>query len=71
MNKIEEFDISSEEWREYEFGGRTYRINRPSKLYIGSTTHRIVDSDGVTHCCPKPGVGDCVLRWKATPPVSF
>lgn len=64
-------DISSEEWREYDYGGRVYRIERPVELFIGNTSHRIVDSQGITHCCPAPGHHGCVLRWKATPPVSF
>lgn len=70
---MEPKDISSEVWREYDFGGRVYRINLPKALYVrpGGTTHRILDGDGVIHCLPAPGVGDCVLRWKADPPVSF
>lgn len=68
---MEKKDISSEEWREYEFGERLYRIVAPRDLYVGATTHRIVDASGVTHCVPAPGVNGCVLRWKATPPVSF
>lgn len=64
-------DITSEEWREYEFGGRTYRIDQPITLYVGNTTHRVVDANGVTHCVPAPGHHSCVLRWKASPAVSF
>lgn len=64
-------DITTEEWREYDFDGRTYRIEKPKLLVIGTTTHRVVDSAGVTHCVPAPGQSGCVLRWKATPPVSF
>ena len=70
---LEAKDISSEEYREYEFGDRVYRIVAPKILYSrpGGTTHRVVDSVGVTHCVPAPGILGCVLRWKATPPVSF
>ena len=59
-------DISQEEWREYDFGGRTYRIEFPETLYFrpGGETNRVVDSDGVVHCVPFPGVRGCVLRWK-------
>jgi hypothetical protein len=64
-------DISSEEWREYRFGETVHRINKPKALYIGTTTHRVVDSEGVTHCLPAPGQHGCVLTWKADPPVSF
>lgn len=56
-------DLSKELWREYEFGGRVYRINSPQSLWIGTTTHRVLDGGGVVHCCPSPGQGDCVLRW--------
>lgn len=58
--------LKTERWREYEFGGRTYRINRPKALYFrtGGSTHRVVDRNGVVHCVPAPGQGDCVLRWQ-------
>lgn len=67
-------DLTDELYREYDFAGRVYRIEKPKSLYYrpGGTTHRIVDSDGVTHCIPAPGVDGCVLRWKAEPnPVQF
>lgn len=66
-------DISSEEWREYDFGPRPmpYRIDKPKELFLGSTTHRVVDIKGVTHCVPAPGHFGCVVRWQANPPVSF
>lgn len=57
-------DISRELWREYEFGGTIYRISNPVSLYVGQTTHRIVDEDGIVHCVPSVGVNGCVLRWK-------
>lgn len=60
-------DISSEEYREYDFGGRVYRIDNPLTLYMrpNGTTHRVLDEHGIVHCLPAPGQGDCVLRWKA------
>lgn len=63
---LREYDISDEEWREYDFGGRTYRIDKPVKLFlrVGGTTHRVVDSEGVVHCAPTVGQDGCVLRWK-------
>ena len=65
-------DLTGEEWREYEFGGRVYRIDNPSLLIVGTTTHRVVDSSGMTHCLPRPGVDGCVLRWRGkTEPVAF
>ena len=62
---MEEFSLTTEEWREYDFGGRVYRINNPEKLFFrkGGTTHRVVDADGVAHCVPAPGEKGCVLRW--------
>lgn len=64
-------DVSTEQWREYDFAGRVYRIVAPSQLYVGTTTHRVVDVQGVTHCVPAPGHHGCVLRWLANPPVTF
>lgn len=71
-----EKSLTDEEWREYDYGGRVYRIDRPQTLFYrpNGTTHRIVDSDGVAHCVPAPGYFGCVLRWKTfdgEPPVSF
>lgn len=66
MSDLKETDISNELWREYDFGGRVYRIDAPQKLFLrsGGTTHRVVTTDGVAHCVPAPGVQGCVLRWK-------
>lgn len=61
---MEAKDLTKEQWREYDFGGRVYRIVAPQQLYIGTTTHRVVDATGVVHCCPSPGEAGCVLRWK-------
>lgn len=73
---LKQGDLTDEDWREYDFGSRVYRIGHPKTLYYrtGGTTHRIVDADGVVHCVPVPGNGDCVLRWKCKegmPPVQF
>ena len=59
-------DLRMEEFREYDFGGRTYRITNPIAFYsrVGGTTHRVVDGSGLVHCVPAPGVSGCVLRWK-------
>ena len=58
-------DISEELWREYDFGGRIYRIDNPQVLYfkVGGSTHRIEDKEGIVHCVPAPGFNGCVLRW--------
>lgn len=54
-----------ERWREYDFGGRVYRIDNPATVYFrkGGSTHRVVDANGISHCVPAPGVNGCVLRW--------
>lgn len=57
--------ITDEAWREYDFAGRVYRIENPQLLFIGTTTHRVVDAQGVVHCVPVPGSHGCVLRWQA------
>ena len=67
-------DLVKEEWREYDFGGRTYRVDSPQTLWIGNTTHRVLDMAGIVHCVPAPGKDGCALRWKpkdATQPVQF
>lgn len=55
-----------EDWREYDFDGRVYRIEKPVLVEFKkeSTTHRVTDSNGVVHCVPAPGHKGCVLRWK-------
>jgi hypothetical protein len=68
--------ILTEEWREYDFGGRVYRINLPVALFMrkGGSTHRILDRDDVVHCLPAPGYNGCILRWSnkdKTNPVEF
>ncbi len=65
-SELKESSLATEAYREYDFGGRTYRINDPKSLFIrvGGTTHRVVDKDGVVHCVPAPGNNGCVLRWK-------
>lgn len=59
--------LTDEVWREYDFGGRVYRIENPVELAyrVDGTTHRVTDPNGVAHCLPMPGSGDCVLRWKS------
>lgn len=62
---IKNNDITTELYREYDFGGRIYRIDNPQKLFIrvGGSTHRVLDEYGIVHCVPAPGVQGCVLRW--------
>ena len=49
LKKIELTGV--EEWREYDFGGRVYRIDlvpASVEFYSGSTTHRVTGGDGMT-----------------------
>lgn len=73
---MEPRDLTVESYREYDFGGRVYRIDAPKSLYcrVGGSTHRVVDQTGLVHCVPAPGNAGCVLRWLAkdiTAPVIF
>lgn len=73
---MNEYPLKDEEWREYDFGGRVYRIDKPQKLYLraNGTTHRVLDSEGIVHCVPSVGIEGCVLRWKTkdiNKPVQF
>lgn len=61
--KMERKDLSKEEWREYDWDGRIYRIVAPIALWAGVTTHRVLDSNEVVHCVPNVGHMGCVLRW--------
>jgi hypothetical protein len=70
FNNLQQFDLLVEKWREYDFGGRVYRIESPKTLYVrsGGSTHRVVDTAGVVHCVPAPGERGCVLRWQSVDP---
>lgn len=63
LKKIDVRDI--EEWREYDFSGRVYRIVKPAFIEFrpGGDTHRVTDASGIVHCVPAPGANGCVLRW--------
>ena len=67
MSDLKEYNLRGiEEWREYDFSGRVYRITKPQKVMFraGGTTHRVIDAEGIAHCVPAPGEQGCVLRWK-------
>lgn len=57
-------DISSEEYRVYEFSsGKAVRIDNPLRLNVSpSGGHRLFDAEGISHYIPKGWVW---LRWKA------
>ena len=60
-------DISHEMWREYEYNGHVFRVDQPVALIlrVGSTGHRIVDTENDAHYFPGPStLGKAVaLRW--------
>lgn len=56
-------DISSEEYRTYEFADSIIKINGPLMLNISkSGGHRIFDNQGISHYIPS---GYRHLSWKA------
>jgi len=61
---LEFADISSEQFREYQFkGGAVVRITSPLKLHVSdSGGHRIFDERGESHYIPAKWIH---LRWKA------
>jgi hypothetical protein len=63
---LKQQSLHMELYREYDFNNRVYRIDNPQRLYYrdGGTTHRVITEDGVAHCVPAPGTGNCVLRWQ-------
>lgn len=55
-------DISSEEFRRYEFPGDAFvLIKQPLRLSVGPSGHRIFTADGICHYIPK---GWIHLWWK-------
>lgn len=67
MSDMKEIKVAGvEEWREYDFDGRVYRIENPTLVQFkpDSSTHRVTDAAGVVHCVPAPGHFGCILRWK-------
>lgn len=56
-------DISSEEYRLYEFAASTVRINEPLGLAVSdSGGHRVFDASGKSHYIPSGWVH---LEWKS------
>lgn len=56
-------DISSEEYREYNFGtDKLVRILNPLQLKVSGGGHRVLDAQGISHYVPK---GWHHLCWKA------
>lgn len=56
-------DISSEEYREYNFGSDGFvKIRNPMKLHVSENGHRIFSANGDSHYIPK---GWICLTWKS------
>lgn len=57
------YDISAEQYREYTYGnGDKFRVTAPTALYIlPNGSHRVVDTNGVTH---RPTPGYVGISWK-------
>ena len=74
---MEPKDVSKEARREYDYGGgNVYAIEAPQTLWIGTTTHRVLDAKGTVHCVPFPALDGkpVFLRWTprdAGEPVQF
>jgi hypothetical protein len=64
------YDLTCEAYREYDFGGRVFRIDNPVGFYmrVGGTTHRVITATGKTYCVPAPGFNGCVLAWENRDP---
>lgn len=58
-------DISSEEWRRYDFtDGNHVFIEGPTHLSVSKNGHRLLDNKGVSHYVPLTWIH---LSWKAKP----
>lgn len=57
-------ETGNEVYREYDFSGRVYRIDRPTSVEyrLDGTTHRVFDHNNVQHVVPAPGYFGCVVR---------
>lgn len=69
MAELKFKDISTEDFREYEYPDMTIRIENPRELNVSkSGGHRVLDAEGISHYIP---AGWRHLRWKANPAFSF
>ena len=61
---LEFIDISSEEFRTYEWPEEEITIEEPQWLAITESGHRVLDAGGISHYIPK---GWIHLYWKGNP----
>lgn len=55
-------DISSEAWREYDFGDVHVRIDDPRKLAVSDNGHRVFDGTGTCHYI---GFDGYYFKWQS------
>lgn len=55
-------DISSEQYREYDFNGVSVRIDRPAYLAVSENGHRVLDESGVSHYI---GFDGFYFKWES------
>lgn len=64
---MESKDLSKEAYRRYEWTDPVtgnecrHQIDEPVTLFVGKTTHRILDTNGLVHFVPSVGYFGCVL----------
>jgi hypothetical protein len=56
------------EWREYDFNERVYRIDQPTHVVWNDDDHFeiVYDREGVAHKVPRVGFMNCVIRYLPT-----
>lgn len=62
--EVEFVDISSEQWRVYDFGDHLVQIDGPKWLYVSDNGHRLVDGNQISHYVP---MGWIHLYWSVYP----
>lgn len=62
QSEYEFTDISSEQWREYDFNGVHVQIEDPQYLAVSDNGHRILDASGISHYV---GFDGFYFKWQA------
>lgn len=66
MSDLKKIELTGvEDWREYDFEGRVYRIEKPASVEFrpNGSSHRVTGQDGIVHVVPAPGFQGCVMRF--------
>ena len=53
------FSLENEEWRVYDLPTGKYVVTNPKTLWVGETTHRVLDEEGIVHCVLR----NVPIRW--------